>query len=90
MVDLIERLDGYRQPQRIDRITLACAADKLGRAGESIDRFVYPARDLVAQALVATLRVDARPFLERGLRGPEVGAAVREERCRMLSARGVC
>ncbi|MBL0030401.1 MAG: multifunctional CCA addition/repair protein [Rhodanobacteraceae bacterium] len=90
MVDLIERLDGYRQPQRIDRITLACAADKLGRAGESIDRFVYPARDLVAQALVATLRVDARPFLERGLRGPEVGAAVREERCRMLSARSVC
>ncbi len=86
MIDLIERLDGYRQPDRVDRITLACAADKLGRAGESIDRFDYPPRDLIARALATTLRVDARPLVERGLRGPEVGAALRDARCRILSA----
>jgi tRNA nucleotidyltransferase (CCA-adding enzyme) len=86
MVDLIERLDGYRQPQRVDRIVLACAADKLGRAGERADRFDYAPRALIARALDATLRVDARPFVERGLRGPEVGAAVREARCRLLAA----
>jgi tRNA nucleotidyltransferase (CCA-adding enzyme) len=85
MVDLIERLDGYRQPQRVDRIVLACAADKLGRAGERADRFDYPPRALIAGALDATLRVDARPYVERGLRGPEVGAAVRAERCRLLA-----
>jgi len=86
MVDLIERLDGYRQPDRVDAITRACAADKLGRAGEAIDRFDYPARGLIARALAATLRVDARPFVALGLRGPEVGKAVREERCRLLAA----
>ncbi len=86
MIDLIERLDGYRQPQRVDLIALACAADKLGRAGERPDRFAYPSRDLLRRALDATLRVDAQPFVERGLRGPEIGAAVREARCRMLAA----
>ncbi len=39
---------------------------------------------LIARALAATLRVDAQPFLDRGLRGPEVGAALREQRCRLL------
>ena len=85
MIDLIERLDGYRQPQRVDLIALACAADKLGRAGERIDHFDYASRALLQRALDATLRVDARPFVERGLRGPEVGAAVREARCRTLA-----
>jgi tRNA nucleotidyltransferase (CCA-adding enzyme) len=85
MIDLIERLDGYRQPQRVDQIALACAADKLGRAGARIEHFRYPARDVLRRALDATLRVDARPFIERGLRGPEIGAAVREERCRILA-----
>ena len=88
MIDLIERLDGYRQPQRVDRIALACAADKLGRAGERADRFDYPARALLRRAVDATLRVDARPFVARGLRGPDIGAAVREERCRILAAQG--
>lgn len=85
MIDLIERLDGYRQPQRVDQITLACAADKLGRAGERAESFDYPPRALIARALDATLRVDARPFVDRGLRGPEVGAALREARCRILA-----
>ena len=85
MIDLIERLDGYRQPQRVDRIALACAADKLGRAGARIEHFRYPARDRLRRVLDATLRVDARPFIERGLRGPEIGSAVREERCRILA-----
>jgi tRNA nucleotidyltransferase (CCA-adding enzyme) len=86
MVDLLERLDGYRQPERVARIVLACAADKLGRAGERAERFDYPARARIEAALAATLRVDARPFLERGLRGPEIGRALREERCRRLVA----
>lgn len=87
MIDLIERLDGYRQPQRVDLIALACAADKLGRAGERIERFDYPSRALLRHSLDATLRVDARPFVERGLRGPDIGAAVRDARCRILAAR---
>ena len=85
MVDLLERLDAWRQPQRVAAITLACAADKLGRAGQSVAGFDYPPRELIARALAATLRVDAQPFLDRGLRGPEIGAALREQRCRLLA-----
>ena len=86
MVDLLERLDAYRQPERVDLITLACAADKLGRAGESLDAFDYPSRAMIASALAATLRVNTQPFVDQGLRGIEIGKAVREARCRALTA----
>ncbi len=85
MVDLLERLDAYRLPERVNAITLACAADKLGRAGETDATFDYPSRAVIAKALQSTLRIDAQALLAQGLRGPEFGQAIREARCRILT-----
>ena len=86
MVDLLERLDAYRQPDRVALVTLACAADKLGRAGQTQSHFAYPQRELIARALAATLRIDTRPFIAQGLQGTQIGDAVRAARCQALAA----
>lgn len=85
MLDLLERCDAFRKPHGLDQIALACAADKLGRAGEQIAGFDYPPRELLRRALAATVHVDSQPLLARGLTGPAVGAALRAERCRRLA-----
>ncbi|HEU0306338.1 MAG TPA: multifunctional CCA addition/repair protein, partial [Lysobacter sp.] len=75
--ELIARCDGFRRPERIAQVAIACEADKRGRAG--LSDAGYPAGPLLLRAHAAAMAVRARD-LAPGLLGPELGDALRRAR----------
>jgi tRNA nucleotidyltransferase (CCA-adding enzyme) len=57
LLDLLEALDAFRRPERLDQALLACEADYRGRLGFA-DR-PYPQADRVRAAFTAAATVDA-------------------------------
>lgn len=86
IVDLFERLDAFRRPQRFEQFLLACEADFRGRGGVS-EHAAYRQGELLRRAFAVAREVTAQAFVEQGMRGPQVGEAVREERCRAVTTR---
>jgi len=78
VLSLIERCDGFRQPQRIAQLGLVCEADKRGRLG--LGEVAYPQREALNAAHQAALAVNARHLDLSGVNGAEVGARVRAAR----------
>ncbi len=78
MLELIEAFDALRRPDRWRVFLAVCAADKRGRPGHEHD--AYPPAALLVAARDVAARIDARPFVERGLAGPAIGDAMRKAR----------
>ena len=78
LLGLIENLDGFRQPEDLRGFLLACKADARGRTG--FERTPYPQADLLDAALSVARSVSTTPLLEKGLKGPALGSALREAR----------
>ena len=83
VVELIERCDGFRRPERIAQIALVCEADKRGRAG--LQDVPYPSRPALLHAHAAACAVRAAD-LPPGLEGPAIGEALRKARVRAVAA----
>ncbi|HEY8519398.1 MAG TPA: multifunctional CCA addition/repair protein [Gammaproteobacteria bacterium] len=84
IVNLIREVDGFRQPERFERLLLACEADARGRKG--LEREPYPQADLLRRAAAAARGVDAaRLKAERGLDGEALGRALHAERIRAVA-----
>ncbi|HEV8694466.1 MAG TPA: multifunctional CCA addition/repair protein [Lysobacter sp.] len=75
--ELIARCDGFRKPQRIAQLAMACEADKRGRAG--LSELDYPAGRRLREAHAAALAVRAGD-LPGNLQGVELGEALRKAR----------
>jgi tRNA nucleotidyltransferase (CCA-adding enzyme) len=82
LLDMLERIDAFRRADRLDKVLLACEADKRGRLG--FDNEPYPQADYIRAARIAAANVDARPFVEQGLTGEAIGNAVRKARVRAM------
>jgi tRNA nucleotidyltransferase (CCA-adding enzyme) len=84
---LLERCDALRRPERFEQLLLACECDARGRAG--LQDQAYPQRECLMRALRLVQGVDAAAAaaqaVARGLRGPEVGVAVRQARTQRLA-----
>jgi tRNA nucleotidyltransferase (CCA-adding enzyme) len=79
VLELIERSDGLRRPQRIRVLGMLCEADKRGRLG--LQDAPYPPRASLDAQLDAVLAVQARDLaLPAGLDGPEIGRRLRGAR----------
>jgi len=76
--DLLTRCDAFRRPERVPLLALACEADKRGRQGS--EGSAYPQARLLTAVHTAAAAVNARDVLRPGLKGPEVGAALRRAR----------
>lgn len=83
VMSLIERLDGWRKPDRVRRFALACEADHRGRLGRA-DR-PYPQGAWLVEALEAARTVSTAPLLAKGLLGTDLGAALRVARLEVLA-----
>lgn len=88
VLDLINKMDGLRQPQRFLDVLLVCEADKRGRLGwENKD---YPQRQLLSQCLAAAKTVTAKDLAEQGLTGLEIKEKLTERHLRAIKgAQGV-
>jgi tRNA nucleotidyltransferase (CCA-adding enzyme) len=77
LFELIARCDGFRRPDRIAQLAIACEADKRGRAG--LSECDYPPAQLLRSAHAAALAVRASD-VPGDLQGPELGDALRKAR----------
>lgn len=84
VVDLLQRLDVYRQPSTLDSFLLACEADSRGRTG--YENRPYPQAGWLRAAHQSTLPVTAQPLLELGYRGAALGQAMRQARVGAVKA----
>ena len=79
VLELLERCDAFRRPERVARIALCCEADKRGRLGSAED--AYPQGTELVRLHAAAAAINARDLAGTpGLAGPQVGAAVRKAR----------
>jgi tRNA nucleotidyltransferase (CCA-adding enzyme) len=76
--DLIARCDGFRKPERIAQLALACEADKRGRLGLSESE--YPSAPLLLKLHAAAAAVSAGHAVATGLEGPAIGEWLRKAR----------
>ena len=78
VLSLIERCDGFRQPQRVAQLGLVCEADKRGRLG--LSESPYPPRAALNAAHEAAVAINARDLDLSGATGIEIGTRVRAAR----------
>ncbi len=71
MLKLLERLDAFRRPERLEQFLLACEADSRGRPGFEEQQFEQP--DIFRRAHQAAMQVNARDIVARGFTGKAVG-----------------
>lgn len=84
VLDLIEKLDALRKPQRIEQFVTVCEADKRGRLGHAESD--YPQGDYLRAAYAAARAVQAAPFVAAGLSGPAIAEAMRRARRQAIAA----
>lgn len=82
LLDLLQRFDVYRRPQRFEEFIVACEMDAKGRLG--LEERPYPQADYLRGAAKAAQAVAVQPLLEQGFKGPELGEALKHERLRAI------
>ena len=78
VLELMERADLLRRPERLEDFVLACQADYQGRQGR--EGKPYPQGDRLRAALNAALAVNARDIDTAGLDGVQIGERLRSAR----------
>ena len=84
LLDLIDQLDGLRQPRRVGDVLLACAADFRGRPGPVLDK--YPQAVYLMGALAEVRTVSGHALKSQGLEGKSLGDALRRLRIAAIQA----
>jgi tRNA nucleotidyltransferase (CCA-adding enzyme) len=82
--DLLARCDGFRKPERIRQLALACEADKRGRLG--MQDSAYPAAAQLMALHAAAMTVSAGQAVASGLSGTDVGEWLRKARIEAIAA----
>ncbi|MBA1188790.1 multifunctional CCA addition/repair protein [Pseudomonas entomophila] len=84
LLEMLQRFDVYRRPQRFEAFIAACQTQ--ARAAADSGSKDYAPGDYLRGAAAAARAVQARPLVERGLTGPALGEAVKAERLAALEA----
>ncbi len=84
LLELLQRFDVFRRPQRFAEFVAACEMDARGRLG--LEQREYPQGAYLLGAAEAARQVPVKPLLEKGLKGAELGEALNRERLQALKA----
>jgi len=84
LLKLLEAIGSFRQTSKLDDFLLACEADSKGRLG--YETRAYPQADWLKEVYKVTRYVDAKEFVEQGLKGKDIGKAITNERIRLIQA----
>lgn len=82
VLELLQSFDVYRRPQRFEEFIMACEMDARGRLG--FEQRSYPQADYLRGAANAARQVAAQPLVEQGLKGKELGEALKAARLQAL------
>jgi tRNA nucleotidyltransferase (CCA-adding enzyme) len=78
LLDLLEHLDAFRRPARVEQFILACEADARGRKG--LENREYPQAERVRKAFAAAKSVVLTEEAREGLTGEQIAARMHQER----------
>ncbi|MDH4555318.1 multifunctional CCA addition/repair protein [Pseudomonas sp. BN417] len=84
LLELLQSFDVYRRPQRFEEFVAASEMDARGRTG--LEQRDYPQAAYLLGAAAAARAVAVQPLLEKGLKGAELGEALKGERLKALKA----
>ena len=84
MVDLFDRVDAFRRPERFEELLLACECDARGRAG--LESRAYPQAAHLRSALAVARAVDVAALVAQHGAGPKIRALLRDARIAALKA----
>lgn len=84
LLDLLEHLDAFRRPERVEQFVLACEADARGRKG--LENRDYPQSDIVRRAHAAARAVTLSEEMRAGLSGEQIGERMHQERVAAIRA----
>ena len=84
LLELLQSFDVYRRPQRFEEFVAASEMDARGRTG--LEQRDYPQAAYLLGAAAVARAVTAQPLLEKGLKGAELGEALKGERLKALKA----
>lgn len=82
ILKLLSAFRAFQDDTQLRGFALACQADAQGRSGH--ESSPYPQARGLLLCCEAAAAVTTRPLLERGLKGPELGAALNRERIRAI------
>ncbi|UXI68225.1 multifunctional CCA addition/repair protein [Tahibacter amnicola] len=83
LLEVFEQLDAFRKKGRVEQFLMVCESDKRGRLG--LSESAYPQAQWLREAYAAAAAISAKPFVEKGLDGREIGEAVRQARLREIA-----
>lgn len=84
LLELLQRFDVYRRPQRFEEFIAACEMDARGRLG--LEERDYPQAAYLRGAADAARAVAVQPLVEKGFAGQGLGEAIKRERLNALKA----
>ncbi|WP_271410377.1 multifunctional CCA addition/repair protein [Pseudomonas sp. Q1-7] len=84
LLELLQSFDVYRRPQRFEEFVAASEMDARGRTG--LEQREYPQAAYLLGAAATARAVAVQPLLEKGLKGAELGEALKLERLKALKA----
>ncbi len=82
LLEVLERTDALRRPQRFAQFLLACEADHRGRSG--FEQRPYPQAQRLQLAFEAARGVDVAALVQRGLTGEAMREALRAARTQAI------
>ena len=89
MQTMLERIDAFRRPERLEQFLLACEADSRGRPGFEDHHFEQPT--IYRLAYQVTNNISAKQVVDKGVSGKAVGEELRRlriEAIKQLKANG--
>ncbi|MGF6695267.1 tRNA nucleotidyltransferase (CCA-adding enzyme) [Metapseudomonas resinovorans] len=84
LLELLQSFDVYRRPQRFEEFVAASEMDARGRTG--LEQRDYPQAAYLLGAAAVARGVAVQPLLAKGLKGAELGEALKGERLKALKA----
>lgn len=84
LLELLQRFDVFRRPQRFADFVTACEMDARGRKG--LEQREYPQAAYLLGAAEVARQVAVKPLLEKGFKGAELGEALNRARLKALKA----
>src|SRR5690606_26221981 len=82
VIHMRQHCDIYRRPERFEQFLAACEMVARGRAAH--ERIDYPQAAYLRAAADAARAVEARPLIELGYQGAELGQALKRERLQAI------
>jgi len=84
IINLFDKTDAWRKPERFQQILQTCKADSLGRLG--FENIHYPQVEYLTEMLTAANQVNVQAIIAQGIQGAAIKQALTEQRIERLSA----